>query len=259
MCQIQSLWDDQFSSDDNVIFSEYTLKIVEEFLSEFCAIERHLRELTGRGNEAPFSSLLKEAEEKNRVVKRYLSELKSFAQLRNLLSHERYDDTYLANPSESTIKGIREIHNKIVSQPQLYSLCRKDVLTFEGSNMIQDVVLAMLEHDFSQVPILYNGEIYGALSTNTITRWLGSNKSDDLFCTSETTVTEVMSHQEYADNYVILARDDNFGKAIAKFDKYAFQGKQLDAIFITDSGVKTQKILGIVTLSDIPQIIRALY
>jgi len=60
-------------------------------------------------------------------------------------------------------------------------------------------------------------------------------------------------------NYAILARDDTFGKAIAKFDKYASQGKQLDAIFITDSGVKTQKILGIVTLSDIPQIIKTLY
>ena len=189
------------------------MKIVEEFLTEFCAIERYLRELTGHDNETPFSSLLKEAEVKNRVVKRYIAELKSFAYLRNLLSHERYDNTYLANPSESTINGIREIHNKIVSQPKLYSLCRKDVLTFEVSNMIQDVVLAMRKHDFSQVPILNSDEIYGALSTNTIMRWLGSNNSDDIFCTSETTVADVMLHQEYTDNYVILARDDTFGKA----------------------------------------------
>jgi len=233
--------------------------MVGEFLSLFCAIESHLRMLTGHENEIPFSSLLKEAGEKNKVVGRYRSELKSFAQLRNLLSHERYDNTHLANPSESAIKGIREIHNKIVFQPKLDSFCRNRVLTFERSNKIKEVVIAMRKHNFSQVPILYKNEIYGALSTNTIARWLGSNECDDLFDTSDTTVAEVLSHQEYPDNYVVFAKDDTLGKTIAKFDEYVSTGKQLDAIFITNSGVKTQKILGIVTLADIPKIIRSLY
>jgi len=233
--------------------------MVEEFLNEFCAIERYLKDLSGQKNDPPFSSVLKDAAKKNKVVNRYLSELKAFAQLRNLLSHERYDNEYLAKPSETIILGIRKIHKKIVAQPLLYSLCRKNILTFEGTNKIQDVVVAMRKYNFSQVPILNQQQIYGVLSANTISRWLGSDQTDDIVCTSETNVNDVMSHQEYTDNYVILSRSDTFGKAIAKFDKYSSQGKQLDAIFITESGLKNQKILGIVTLSDIPKILNDLY
>ena len=68
-----------------------------------------------------------------------------------------------------------------------------------------------------------------------------------------------MTHLENEDNFVLLPKNEDYGKALAKFDRYSSEGKQLDAILLTESGRRNQSILGIVTLADIPEIINALY
>jgi len=235
------------------------MKLVDDFLNEFCAIEKYIRELTRSNDYKPFNELLNEAKVKNRVIYRYASELASFAKLRNLLSHDRIGGEYVAIPSQHVVDKIHELNIKIISQPKLQALCSKVLLAFDKCTTIQQVLLDMREQDFSQVPITFEGSLYGVLSANTIARWLGSDETDGLFCTSEATIEEVMRHQECVDNYVVLSKDENYGKAVAEFEKATAQGKQLDAILVTHSGRPEQKLLGVITMADIPKIISELY
>ncbi|AUT87053.1 CBS domain-containing protein [Vibrio parahaemolyticus] len=235
------------------------MSLVEDFLSEFCEIEKYLRVLTNSDEHKSFSKMLQESKTKNRVVSRYIGELGTFASLRNLLSHERFSGAHVASPSEQVVERIKELRAKIISQPRLLKLCSVELLTFDKSDTIQKVLLEMRKNDFSQVPILSGGTLFGVLSSNTISRWLGSDAFEGLFCTSEATVEEVMAHQEFSDNYEILPQDQTYGKAVAKFEKATSKGKALDAILITHSGKPEQELLGIVTMADMPKIMSELY
>lgn len=235
------------------------MSLVDKFLNEFCEIEKYLRSLTQNDENKSFHKLLDEAKCKNRVINRYIAELRSFAKLRNLLSHERFGGGHVATPSQQVVDKICELRCKVISQPKLFSLCSDDILSFDQSTSIQQVLLAMRKKDFSQVPISAGNELCGVLSANTISRWLGSDASDGLFCTSEVTIKEVMSHQEYSDNYVVLSKQETYGKAVAKFEKYTAHGKQLDAILVTHTGKPEQKLLGIITMADMPKIMSELY
>jgi predicted transcriptional regulator len=235
------------------------MDLVEVFLNEFCAIEKYLRILTNSDEHKSFGKILQESKTKNRVVSHYIGELSTFANLRNVLSHERFNGSHVALPSESVVERIQELRAKIISQPKLLSLCSANLLTFDKEDTIQTVLLEMRKHDFSQVPILSEGVLFGVLSSNTISRWLGSDACDGLFCTSEVTVEEVMNHQEFSDNYEVLPQDQTYGKAVAKFEKGTSKGKVLDAILITHSGKPEQKLLGIVTMADMPTIMSVLY
>ncbi len=235
------------------------VNIVDEFLSEFCEIEKYLRVLTKSEEHKSFSKMLQDSKAKNKVVGRYIGELSAFANLRNLLSHERLRGLHIALPAEHVVKHIKELRIKITSQPKLLSLCATVPLAFDKMDTIQKVLLEMRKNDFSQVPILSEEKLYGVLSSNTISRWLGSDALDGLFCTSEVTIEEVITHQEFSDNYVVLSQDQTYGKAVAKFEKATAQGKALDAILVTHSGKSEQKLLGIVTMADIPRIMSDLY
>lgn len=235
------------------------MSLVDKFLNEFCEIEKYLRSLTQSDENKSFHKLLDEAKNKNRVISRYITDLQSFSKLRNLLSHERYSGGHLATPPPQVVENIKELREKIMSQPKLFSLCNDDILSFDQSTSVQQVLLAMRKQDFSQVPISADDKLCGVLSSNTISRWLGSDTSEGLFCTSEVTIKEVMGHQEYSDNYIILSREETLGKAVAKFEKYSVQGKQLDAILVTHTGKPEQKLLGIITMADMPKIMSELY
>tara|TARA_R110001592_G_scaffold119014_1_gene321732 strand:- start:2247 stop:2954 length:708 start_codon:yes stop_codon:yes gene_type:complete len=235
------------------------MSLVDEFLNEFCEIEKYLRVLTKSNDHKSFSKMLEESKIKNKVINRYLSDLSAFANLRNLLSHERLEGKHIALPAEHVVNRIKELREKITSQPKLFSLYNNAPLVFDKTDTIQTVLLGMRKEDFSQVPIVSHEKLYGVLSSNTISRWLGSDSIDGLFCTSEVTIEEVMAHQEFSDNYVVLAKDETYGKAVAKFEKATVLGKQLDAILVTHSGKPDQKLLGIITMSDMPQIMRELY
>lgn len=235
------------------------MRLVDDFLSEFCAIERYLLELTNSDERKSFSKLLQESKTKNKVVNRYSSELSTFANLRNLLSHERLSGDHVASPSQHVLARIKELKAKIIPQPKLISLCSDNILSFDKKETIQAVLLQMRKKEFSQVPIFSENTLFGVLSSNTISRWLGSDDIDGLFCTSEVTVENVMVHQEFFDNYVVLSRDETYGQAIAKFEEATSNGRALDAILITHSGMPKHKLLGIVTMADIPKIMRELF
>ncbi len=232
---------------------------VDDFLNEFCNLEKYLRGLSKASKSTSFSELVRLTVPKNRVVKQYQSDLKVFAELRNLLSHERYANTHLIAPSEKLIASLKEINKKIANQPKLIHFCKSKPLTFTSSQPIQDAIISMRANDFSQVPIMNHGEIIGVLSSNTISRWLGADSSEDIFSTTDTTISHVMTHLENEDNFVLLPKNEDYGKALAKFDRYSSEGKQLDGILLTESGKRNESILGIVTLADIPEIINALY
>jgi predicted transcriptional regulator len=116
----------------------------------------------------------------------------------------------------------------------------------------------MRESSFSQLPILKNGSVVALLTSETVVRWLASEISNDVVSLQDTPIQTVLGHVEDEDHYCFIPRNASLHEVIAKFEEFTSRGKDLDAILITDTGKPDQKLLGILTVYDLPGILETL-
>ncbi len=116
----------------------------------------------------------------------------------------------------------------------------------------------MHDGSFSQLPIYDGQNCVGLLTAETIARWLANHLADGVGLIEERPVADVMQHEEDHENYTFTARTATVTEGLVAFDDFLHRGKRLEAILITHSGSSTEKLLGIVTIYDIPKLRRAI-
>lgn len=205
-----------------------------------------------------FYTLVDVASESNKIVERFKLDLKEFADLRNAIVHERTDGRVIAEPHDEVVQKIEHIKSLLLDPPKVGSYFTKNVVTVYGEDSIAKAIKIMFDHSFSQVPV-YNGDTFiGMLTANTITRWLGENLEEDIFSLSETSVGNVLRYVEDKEEYCFISKNSTLVDALIKFELFKDGGKRLEAILITQSGKPTEKLLGIITVWDIPKIYKVL-
>ncbi len=230
----------------------------QRFLDAFNDIEAHLKNLINADEYLSFKELVDKASHKNSIVRHQFFTLRMCSDLRNAIVHQRrYNGRPIAEPCNEVVIEIEEIRNRILSPPSVEKfLC--DVESKEASQSVVDTLLVMSEKSFSQVPIVDDGKIIGVMSTNTIARWLGNEIENDIFSLQETENRQVLKCTETTENYTFLSRKKTIADALKRFENAARQGKDLDAIIISETGSPSEHPIGIITRSDIPSLLRGL-
>ena len=228
------------------------------FLAAYNVIHDWMNHSVGK-EDVEFVVLLNQLGRTNSDVGRHSAELKRFAKLRNLIAHNHSHTKPLAVPTVISVERLEAISKQLLSPPLLFTLAAKPVELCRPSDPLGCCVRKMHDGVFSQLPI-YDGKQYcGLLTAETIARWLASFfVGDGEGIVDEQTVEEVMRHQEDGDNVEFMARTATVANALAAFDKFLHHGKRLEAILITNSGSRTETLMGIVTINDIPQLNRAI-
>lgn len=190
-------------------------------------------------------------------VRRYKDDLREYGELRNAIVHDNRGAGYvIAEPNTAAVESIEKLRDLIKKPPVIYPLFKITVLSHDINDSIDNAVREMTEKNFSQIPIISNGKFKALLTTDTISRWLGSNVADDIFSLRETTIGHVLKFSEYPNNFLFVARNTTLFKVLEFFDEFEGRGKRLEALLITDSGNQNDKIIGIITISDLPKLLR---
>ena len=95
------------------------------------------------------------------------------------------------------------------------------------------------------------------LTGETIARWLAAGLEGGVGILEEESVGKVLEHQEVAAGYVLVAQTATVFDALKEFDQSLHSGKALQAVIVTANGQATETLLGIITPSDIPNLVRA--
>ncbi len=228
------------------------------FLDAFTSIEKHLRRRCKVDRRVPFYQLVEEAAKSLPEVRRYRDDLKEYADLRNAIVHESSDGHVIAEPNSKAVESIKRLASLILKPPTVLPLFQTQVITLNTSDTIGAAVTLMVEHSFSQIPIIRDGHIVGLLTTNTIARWLGANVREDIFSLSETTINDVIAYTEDPENHVFVNRRITLFEVLERFQDFENRGKKLEAVLMTDAGKSTQRLLGILTVSDLPKVLSEL-
>ena len=228
------------------------------FLDAFNRIESQLRKIAGQDRRVPFYSLVDIASKSSSAVRLWSTTLREFADLRNAIIHERTDGHVIAEPNDDSVRHIEHIVTMLTKPPTTIPRFQKDVLVLKPGDSVADAATIMLRDSFSQIPICDDRGFVALLSANTLSRWLGSSISTDIFCLSETAIEAVLGFSEDQDNCSFLGRNHTVFDALEKFHSYEREGKRLEAILVTQNGKPTESILGIITVWDMPKIYQML-
>jgi predicted transcriptional regulator len=235
-------------------------ELSSRFLAAFNEIEAWMRNELDAKDTQDFAQLVRRMARKNRLVSRCSSELKRFARLRNLITHNYSLDKPLAIPSTYSVERLENLAQLLPSPPLLLSFAARPVEQCRSTDPLGRCVKKMYAGSFSQLPIFDDGSYLGLLTTETIARWLATFLTGDgKGMVHEQTVAEVMTHEEDREHVAFLRRTATVTQGLATFDHFQSRGKRLDAILITNQGVPTEPLLGIVTIYDIPRLTQASY
>lgn len=228
----------------------------ERFLLSFGAIERQLRVLTGLEKRARFYTLVDKGAELNAAVRRFSDDLKEFADLRNAIVHERTDEHVLAEPNDLAVRQIEHIQDLLEHPPRVLPLFQKKVYTMTTDDPIAVAAYLMRQQGFSQLPIYTASGFRGLLTTDDIARWLGECAPTKLVDLESTTIARVLDCHctQEGENCQFFGREATLFDVLEAFRACERCGSRLAAILITEHGLPTEDMLGIITIWDLPQI-----
>lgn len=230
----------------------------ELFLKSFSALENHLRSRTNCDRTVPFYQVVEKAANRLPAVRRLQDDLKEFADLRNAIVHERTDGHPIAEPNDRAVRDIRRLESLLLAPSKVIPAFQVAVESVEASKPISDAVTTMRRRRFSQLPVIDAGRFLGLLTANTVARWLGSEAKDEIVSLTETPVRDVLEHTEDPDHFLFLGREATLFDVLDRFDAFEAKGKRLDAALVTHTGNPNETLLGIITVWDVPKILKVL-
>ncbi|MGE3843067.1 MAG: CBS domain-containing protein [Vicinamibacterales bacterium] len=228
------------------------------FLTAFAAIEKHLRIEAAADRGEPFYRLVDVAAKRSQVVRRYRDDLQEYADLRNAIVHERAGGQPIAEPHADVTTNLERILEAMRNPPKVVPAFQKPVQTVTEDDTIADALKFVYPRNLSQVPVTSGQRTVGLLTTNTLSRWLARQAPVGLADLSGHTVRDALQYTEHQGNWILVSRHAHLQDVVDEFDRAEASGRRLDAVLITASGKPTEQLLGIVTIHDMPKLLRQL-
>ncbi len=192
------------------------------------------------------------AREKHSLVRRHFISLQELADLRNAIVHERTDGHPIAEPHESTVHELERLTGLLASPSRLESLLPIDVCTCPPGDRIGTAARAMRLGAFSQLPVIENERFLGLLTAESIALWLPEAFSEELDILEEVIVGEILRFRPPESTDRFFGRRALFYDVIGAFEEELAEGRYLQAVLITQNGRPEERLLGILTPSDLP-------
>lgn len=235
---------------DKTKLSQEELDRIQQLEAAYNEIDKHLRKVLGKDERIPFSSILQEYVRSRPHWTHNADILRIASELRNLIVHQKTKPyEYPATPTLMIMERLETILKELKNPVLVIPKFQKEVETVSLTDSIAGVLKLIAEKGYSQFPVYAGEQFKGLLTENGITRWLAHHVSEkiSLIEFDEATVKEALPEEEKRQNWMFLSRN----KAIDDVKQLFSDHELLEAVLITNSGNKKEKLIGIVTRWDI--------
>lgn len=238
--------------------------LIDRFLSAYNSTNRLIRDRVGADKAKSFTACLAMSR-RDRLVARFETDLREFADLRNAIVHSATRHP-IATPHLSVVESFERILELLSRPPTLLSIgtapgAPQEVTVCRPSDTIGRISSDMGRRLLSQLPVLAEEGIVGVLTTGTIARWLGaefsSNSQDAEIVIGNVTVSEALRHAEDPDNFIVVDPRTSVVQCLDAFEGRMQQGRTLDAVLVTQDGTASKAPQRIFTSFDLPRLVQA--
>ncbi len=235
------------------------MPITEEFLNTFNDIERYLRieYNEGRFSESSFMGTLYRIKGKNSnpliADKDNFEILSQAAQLRNIMVH----NDGVALPSEDFLVKFKKVVNHIVRPKRVIDVMRSirnlTVATLEDS--VENLVGLMKKNSYSNIPVVENHKLKGVFTERTLFHYFMMDNNG--FVSKDIKMKDLLEAMDLDNDptqyFDFIPKDMDIYEALLAFEKDFEKDRELEILFVTEHGVNTEAILGIITIWDLKQ------
>lgn len=186
----------------------------------------------------------------------YRKELDSIREIRNLLQHLPMENgQYLVEPSPEITQKLKKIINSIQNPQKAmdFSIPASKIFTTSLNENAYSVMKVMYKKGHSHVPVIQDGKIIGVFSTGTIFSFMMVEGISALSAT-----TNIADFKKYLpidahknERYEFVSKETTFTDVKIMFENSFKRPKRLVALFITETGLMDEKLMGMVTPWDI--------
>ena len=227
------------------------------FLDYYMKLESSLREYY-KNNDLGFSVVIKRIfdlkESNNKEKKERGMKLEVAKQLRNNLAHLIKDkdgkDYFVV--SDEMIEFLKNAINLVTESMSAIGVCQpiSKVLKCKKEDKVIDILSIMRDTKHSHIPVVDEGKVVGIFNMQAIVDKILKNKEFKLNQNDEVKDFMTKIKECYAFDFDFIPRNKPFYEIERMFEKEN-NNKQLKMLFVTDNGLKSEKILGIITAYDI--------
>lgn len=217
-------------------------------LSEYMESYLHLKEHRSH------VQMLRIMTKKSNIIKSAFDELRTFANLRNIMVHDstgKYNP--IAQPHEEVVKRYEQILLQLKNPPTAYDVSTKakDLIFARPDMRLVDCIKMMHDKNYSYMPVCVNFKIIGVLSGDSIFTYMRKNITTTIH--KEFTVNDlgdcIVNHLDERFDYV--AKDTPLSDIIDMYSNDIQDGKRLGAVFVTKTGKDNEKIMGMISAWDL--------
>ena len=185
---------------------------------------------------------------------RYKEQLNLCREVRNVLSHHaNVGGEPVVEPAAGLLASLRDLIGELSAPPLAmdFATPAEKIVMTTPKRKVLPLMVTMQEKGFSHIPIWYFGEMVGVFSTSTVFAFTVANPGKTL--DEDTLVQEFAEFYPLAahtERYLFATPDMSYWEAKEAFTKVT-KHKRLAAIFLTDTGKATGKLLGMLTPWDV--------
>lgn len=231
---------------------ESDLTNARRFLNAYARIEKKMGQIARETRYVPFGQLLSRCARENRIILNRQEDLREYNELRNAIVHQRgKHNEIIAEPSDSVTEDIERIADLLEADESILQYASCPVRCVSAESDIRDVFHLMEELETTKIPVYDDGVYQGIVTVEEIARWgIETDRSQHL-------VKSILTRRKN-ERVLFLKRESSVESAIHGFESALNHGTALLAILITEHGSLNEPPLGIITVADLPKILKAL-
>ena len=231
--------------------NKYDSSNAKRFLEAFNNIDYFLKTRYNFNRAMGFSELIRKCVVLNYTIRKYEDDLIDYGRLRNAIIHNNNEDIVIAEPHISVVENIEHIEKVLTTPPKaIDTVARRDVLTISADKSMREVIKAIANSNYSNLPV-YKGDVLigvanGQKILDSFGKFLISGGKAEVFL-SNVKIEDMLSKIENSNYYVVVPVNYTIEECLNEFNK----NHKLLAILFTKNGERNQLPLGIMTGADV--------
>ncbi len=221
----------------------------EEFLVAFNAIDRELRNRLNVDRNNSFRSLVDRYASSHPWWRRDAESLRAFAELRNVIVHERFDRfRYISIPAIEVVREIQAVRDRLLQPRTVQNVAERDVFVIGEQSSLSEMLETVREKRINQLPVYAGDSFSGLITSKGVLAWLAVNSGHNGPSVNfdDVTISQLLKFQKDRQNVDFVPRNMPVDEAAFLFVK----NPQLEALLVTEHGKRNQGLIGIMTQRD---------
>ena len=230
----------------------------EIFKEKIGILETLLRNKFFKGDESvDFATMLIQLKNK-KFFARFYEPITIARKIRNVLTHNKTKDCKSILAVSDEIMNSVDSLIKLIEQPtkavdSSMTIKAKDIFSQNIDDRIYDAIKVMNEKIYTHIPIYEGKNLVGVFSENVFFNIM--LKEEEILLDKDVTFTAIKSYLDVeshtGEEFLFVDRNKSILEIEEYFENYFARNERLAVVYITNSGKKTEQILGMITPWDI--------